>query len=136
MKRKPLILIALVAAALSVGIALVVADMVTVSGATPAHRATMSHKPHYKTVTVKIVTNHSTIGRYSPSKVTVHVGQKIVFKNISDTHHTVTSSDFKSFVSPDIPRGHSWSYKPKKTGRFKYVCIYHPLMKGEIIVKR
>lgn len=103
---------------------------------TQTSAAAKSHKPHWKTVTVKIVTDANTIGRYSPHKVTVHVGQKIVFKNVSDAHHTVTADNLKTFNSPDVPTGKSWSYTPKKVGRIKYFCVYHALMHGIVVVKK
>jgi plastocyanin len=90
---------------------------------------------HFKTALVRMVTNSKTIGAYKPHSITLHVGQKVVFKNVSDTAHTVTS-DGNKFHSPNIAIHQSWSYTPKHTRVFKYHCIYHARMRGTIVVRR
>jgi plastocyanin len=108
----------------------------------PTSHTTTHHPKHSKTILVKIVSDEKTVGRYVPKVVTVHLGQKIVFKNVSNAIHTVTamkggSFDPKLFNSGNIGTGgHTWTYTAKHVGKFKYGCIYHPLMHGEIIVKR
>jgi plastocyanin len=93
-------------------------------------------------VHVKIVTDPKTIGRYTPASVTVHPGQKVIFTNVSNYTHTVTSRQDGLFDSHDIPAagnsksGSSWTLiAPKKAGKYAYYCVYHPLMFGKVIVK-
>jgi plastocyanin len=91
-------------------------------------------------VHVKIVTDPKTIGRYTPASVTVHPGQKVIFTNVSDYTHTVTSRQDGLFDSHDIPTSQStpssWTLiAPKKAGKYAYYCVYHPLMFGKVIVK-
>ncbi len=87
-----------------------------------------------KTWHVKIVTDPKTVGAYKPPTITVHRGQRIVFKNSSNAIHTVTDRK-GSFDSKNIGIGHSWTYTAKRVRTFSYYCIYHLLMKGKIIVK-
>jgi plastocyanin len=85
---------------------------------------------------VQIVTNSKTIGAYQPASTTVHLGQKIIFTNVSTADHTVTASN-NSFDSHNIGTGgQSWTYTPTKMGTYQYVCIYHPFMKGTLVVTR
>jgi plastocyanin len=89
----------------------------------------------YKPVTVKIVTDPKSIGRYTPHSITVHAGQPVIFENVSSTVHTVTA-DNNSFNSSDIPTSAgTWRYVPQKAGTFSYYCIYHPLMHGVLVVQ-
>ena len=90
----------------------------------------------HATLHVKIVTNASTIGAYSPKRIVVHTGDRIVFRNTSDAPHTVTSDRTKVFDSGNINTGASWTFTAKQTGSFAYHCTYHPGMHGTIVVKR
>jgi plastocyanin len=85
-------------------------------------------------VHVQIVTDPKTIGRYTPHTITVHVGQSIIFTNVSNADHTVTA-DNNVFASPNISLNSSWTFTPKHAGTFHYYCIYHPFMHGVLVVK-
>ena len=84
--------------------------------------------------TVKIITNAKTIGQYEPATITLKVGQNATFINSSNADHTVSAHDGSSFDSGNIPTGGKWVFTAKKTGTFPYICQYHPLMKGTIVV--
>jgi plastocyanin len=85
--------------------------------------------------TVRIVTNPATVAAYEPKTVTIHLGQAVAFKNVSNLVHTVTAND-NSFNSGDIATGGvTWVFRPKKAGTFKYYCIYHPFMHGTLVVQ-
>jgi plastocyanin len=88
----------------------------------------------FPTLHVKIVNNAKTIGAYSPAKITVHVGQSVIFDNVSAVAHTVTARD-NSFDSRNIATGSSWKNTFTKAGTFKFYCIYHPLMLGTVVVQ-
>jgi len=45
----------------------------------------------HKTAHVTIVTDRKTIGAYKPATITVHRGDRIVFKNVSNAPHTVSA---------------------------------------------
>lgn len=70
---------------------------------------------------------------FDPASASVNAGQKVVFTNDDDATHNVVASD-DNINSGDIAAGKSWSYTFTKAGTYKYVCTYHPWMKGEITV--
>lgn len=97
------------------------------SGPTPAP---------YPVLHVKIVTNPKTVGQYVPKTITAHVGQTIVFTNVSNAVHTVTATTNGVFNSGNIDiNGPGWSYVTTKAGTYPYYCVYHPLMHGKIVVE-
>lgn len=97
------------------------------------NRTQLSAAPSYPTLHVTIVTNPQTVGRYTPSSVTAHPGQQIIFTNASNATHTVTART-NAFDSHDIDIGSSWTFVARKPGTFHYYCVYHPLMLGVIKV--
>jgi plastocyanin len=70
---------------------------------------------------------------YSPASLTVKRGDMVTWTNKDPFPHTVTAAG--AFDSKDIAAGKSWKYVARKAGRFDYVCIYHPTMKGTLIVE-
>jgi plastocyanin len=96
--------------------------------------AASSTAKHYSELNVKIVTAPKTIGAYMPATITVHVGQSILFSNVSNAPHTVTGRTENSFNSNSIGVNSSWRFTAAKTGTFHYYCIYHPLMAGTLKV--
>jgi plastocyanin len=83
---------------------------------------------------VRIVTDSHTVGRYTPKTITVRLGARILFKNVSKSPHTV-SADKGSFDSGLLKVGKSWTAHATKTGKFTYFCQFHAGMHGTIIVK-
>ncbi len=81
-------------------------------------------------------TVHVNIDNYAfkAPTTTVSVGTTVVFKNLDDDPHTVTSSD-GLFDSKGLAQGDTWSYRFTKPGVYAYYCKVHPFMKGTIIVK-
>ncbi len=79
--------------------------------------------------------NQSSPG-YSPATMTVVVGvnNTVTWVNKDSIIHTVTASD-KSFNSGDLYQGDSFTWTFKTPGTYTYYCLYHPWMKGTIIVK-
>ncbi len=81
---------------------------------------------------------------FSPDRVEVAAGQKVVWKNATKTVHTVTSrgrpgepaQDEKPlFDSGPIRSGAAFEYVFKKAGRYEYHCMIDPAMKGTVIVR-
>jgi heme/copper-type cytochrome/quinol oxidase subunit 2 len=62
------------------------------------------------------------------------VGDTVTFVNKDAAPHTATAED-KSWDSGNLNQGDSWTLKVEKVGTFKYICTYHPTMKGTLIVK-
>jgi plastocyanin len=71
--------------------------------------------------------------KFSPETVTVKAGDRIVWNNKDVVPHTATAKGV--FDSGNIAPQASWSWKAGAAGRHPYVCLYHPGMKGEVIVK-
>lgn len=114
---------------------LVVAAMGVIVFTGPYHRinkvqASSSSVPP---ASVKIVTDNTTIGRYSPKTVTVKPGQTIKWTNVSNTAHTVTGNGFDSGAINNNNGQFTISFA--KPGRYHYYCTYHPLMTGTIVVQ-
>ena len=68
---------------------------------------------------------------YNPDPVTVPVGGTITWSNASDEDHNVRGGPFNS---PALHPGNTFSFTFTKTGTIKYVCDFHPTMKGTIKV--
>jgi plastocyanin len=72
---------------------------------------------------------------FSPSKLTVRVGTKVVWKNVSDAPHTVTGKGAWT-VNKNLPQGATVSFTFKKVGTYHYYCVIHPYMTATIVVKK
>jgi len=71
---------------------------------------------------------------YYPNTVTIAKGGTVRWINKDSKEHTVTNPE-KKFNSQRIDPGFSWSYTFEKEGYYNYGCIYHPEMKGKVVVK-
>ncbi len=72
--------------------------------------------------------------RFSPARLTVAPGDRIVWKNADVVAHTATSAA-GGFDSKMIAPGKSWAYVAKKAGAFSYLCTYHPAMTASLRVR-
>ena len=72
--------------------------------------------------------------KYAPAKLTIKVGQTVLWINRDDNDHTIVADD-NSFKSEDLSRGESFKWTFKKVGKSKYHCKYHPREKGEVTVE-
>ena len=79
---------------------------------------------------------------YSPNPISIKVGDTITWTNADVVSHTVTSGkDYdaqtsgKLFGSGGILSNGVYSQKFNTAGTFDYFCLFHPEMKGQIIVK-
>lgn len=71
---------------------------------------------------------------FSPMSLTVPVGTKVTWKFDDSAQHTVSADD-KSFVSPAMSNGQTFSYTFTKAGTFQYICSIHQYMKGTVVVQ-
>lgn len=86
---------------------------------------------------VTITTDSSGSFAFSPATLTVKVGTKVTWTNMTQTGHTVTSDDGKSFdsgISNPVASGGTYSFTFTKAGTFPYHCQIHPFMKATITV--
>ena len=89
--------------------------------------AACARKPVSYTVTVDA-------SRFEPGSLTVAPGDVVIWINKDIIPHTATSPS-GAFDSGELPLGQSWTYRPKETGEFAYVCAFHPTMKAVLRVK-
>ena len=98
---------------------------------------TATTAPTGATQTVTITTDSNGF-TFSPKTLTIPVGTTVIWKNTTQTPHTVTSNDGKSFNTGDstpVAPGTTFSFKFTKAGTFAYHCDFHPSMMATIIVK-
>jgi plastocyanin len=72
--------------------------------------------------------------KYSPERISVRVGDTIVWTNKDVVPHTVTAAERK-LESGQIDPGKSWSHVARLKGEMSYICRFHPGMKGVFVVK-
>ena len=72
--------------------------------------------------------------KFSPGVLTVRPGDSVVFQNNDLLPHTVTERSIRMFDSGMISRHENWKLVTGGEGTLNYQCIYHPDMKGTIIV--
>lgn len=71
--------------------------------------------------------------QYAPSALTVAVGDTVTWVNEDLVPHTVTSSE-QGFDSGGIETSQSWQFVAADTGRFRYICTFHPAMRATVVV--
>jgi plastocyanin len=79
------------------------------------------------TTRAKIIDN-----AFSPKRIEIGQGTRIVWRNRGANTHTVTSNT-GLFDSGNIAPGEKFAKKFKKTGVFKFHCEIHPEMHGKVI---
>lgn len=70
---------------------------------------------------------------FEPARLEVQPGDTVVWTNDDIVPHTATAKP--GFDSKGIEPGESWRFVVGATGRFAYVCTFHPTMKGEVVVR-
>ena len=82
---------------------------------------------------------------FQPDKLLVKVGERVTWKNVDSTDHTVVDIGRPSqpgtqgkgeFDSGTLKPGETWSYTFTKEGNFQYHCTNHPTMTGVVIVNK
>jgi plastocyanin len=105
----------------------------TTAGTTPTATTAASNGQ-----AVTITTDSSGSFAFSPTTLTIKVGTKVTWTNMTQAGHTVTSDDGKSFDSgishPIAASGGTYSFTFTKAGTFPYHCQIHPFMKATITV--
>jgi plastocyanin len=72
---------------------------------------------------------------YKPASITVPKGTTVSFTNRDSTPHTATSKESGVFESGSIDTGKTDKVTLEKSGTFAYYCLFHPFMKGTIVVE-
>ncbi|MGE5170554.1 MAG: cupredoxin family copper-binding protein [Rudaea sp.] len=71
---------------------------------------------------------------FHPAVVTIKAGATIVWRNTDPVPHTATARD-AGLDSGEIPANGSYRFVASKKGRFAYVCTFHPIMRGTLVVE-
>jgi plastocyanin len=107
----------------------------------------MKASPHPTTQVVKMdlsikptSTKYGELGGYSPTILTVHIGDNVVWENVNSVTHTATSHLFPTdgrirtgtkigpapWSSGDVaPHQKSRAFRAAKPGVYRYSCGYH-----------
>lgn len=72
--------------------------------------------------------------KFGPVPANLHVGDTIIWVNNDMFRHTATASD-KSF-NIDLAAHAKGKTVMKKAGTFPFTCIFHPGMKGQLVVAK
>ena len=72
--------------------------------------------------------------KFTPSTVTVNVGDTVTWVNDGPTLHTATAED-GSFDTGNLDDGESGSATFNTPGTISYICTPHPFMKGKVVVR-
>jgi len=70
---------------------------------------------------------------FSPTSVSVAVGDTVTWRNTGQAPHNAVADD-GSFRTPDLNQGESASETFTNAGTFSYICTIHPQMKGTVRV--
>lgn len=73
-------------------------------------------------------------GRYSPSSLTIRLGEKVTWINMNSVVDTVTA-DNGAFNSDVISPGQHFSWTPRAAGTYSYGSYLYPGARGEIVVR-
>ena len=122
-------------AALLVGFALLLAGCGGGGGGTDSSSSGSAAAPgssgsgqSSKAVTIKDYT-------FKPATITVPIGTTVDFTNHDSNAHTATSKESGVFDTEAIQPGKSGSVTLETAGTFTYYCVFHPFMKGTIVVE-
>ena len=72
--------------------------------------------------------------KFSPARVVVSRGTRIVWTNRDSDAHTITSKS-AHWASKALNTGRSYTQTVRRKGTIRYICSIHPYMHGTVIVK-
>lgn len=70
---------------------------------------------------------------FDPPRITVSVGDTIVWTNADFVPHTATARD-GAWDSKSIDANGTWSFTARTPGTHEYYCVFHPTMTGTVEV--
>jgi plastocyanin len=98
-------------------------------GGAPKPTATLTATP-----TAAVVNADMRHNRFAPPRLVVRLGQTVRWTNGDAVAHTVASQDLH-LSSEAIRAGGTFSYRPRRAGRFTYFCTIHAGQTGVLIVR-
>jgi|GEM_PF-4335873 len=72
--------------------------------------------------------------KFVPETITVKAGDRITWKNFDVVPHTATAIG-KAWDSGNLGLDAEWSLIVKKSDGGDYLCLYHPVMQGRVIIE-
>lgn len=72
--------------------------------------------------------------RFTPSRLSINVGDTVTWTNSDRAPHTATFSN-GGHDTGRLNRGDSGSITFDRAGNYDYICEYHPSMRGSISVR-
>lgn len=73
--------------------------------------------------------------KFWPETLTVQEGDMIIWRNLDVVPHTATELS-REWDSGNLGKDNEWSMVVDATGRQDYFCVFHPSMKGSIIIEK
>ena len=70
---------------------------------------------------------------FMPPRLTVHVGDRVTWRNGDFVVHTATSKE--AGFDAELAPGKEGTVTVSKPGTFAYICRYHPNMHGTLVVE-
>ena len=113
--------------------ALPVLLLLAVAGPAPAHD--MADRPAAAMPDKPVATDHVAIDNFTfgPAFIVVKPGTTVTWTNRDDIPHLVVADD-KSYRSPPLDTGDSFTRRFDKPGDYPYFCGLHPKMVGVVRV--
>jgi len=71
--------------------------------------------------------------RFRPHRVVVRLGQRVRWINRDPRVHTVTSD--RLGINKVVRRRKTFTFRPRKRGRFAYFCLIHANQTGVLVVR-
>lgn len=114
-------------------------------GASSASGAGASNTPVATATTAPIATKPAATAKvkvvekdekysFDTAMLTVAAGTTVVWTNMTDAPHTVTSDSGSPLASPTIAPKGTFSFTFTQPGTYSYHCTLHPYMKATIVV--
>jgi len=68
---------------------------------------------------------------FAPATLTVKPGTRVIWRNLDRVMHHVQGGEFDS---GHLASGHYWAALLERSGRYAFICSFHPTMRAEITV--
>ncbi len=72
--------------------------------------------------------------KYIPNDLTISPNTKVTWANEDIVGHTVTSNEGEFLKSELLGKGDKYSQVFEQKGNYKYYCVPHPWMSGQVTV--
>ena len=105
----------------------------TAAQPSPTTAATATSQPSGTVANVKIVEKNDKY-MFDPATLTIKTGTQVVWTNMSDAPHTVTSDNGTFNTSSNLSQNQTFMFTFTTAGTFSYPCNIHPYMKATITV--